>query len=74
MNNSFKKTLRGKNIGRFFIDFNELYINYEKKALHRARDEKIFQKPEKLIMQTIANNLTVAYDNKNYYPLSTCIA
>ncbi|MCK4781291.1 MAG: hypothetical protein KAT57_13920, partial [Candidatus Lokiarchaeota archaeon] len=74
VNNSFKKTLRGKNIGRFFIDFNELYVNYEKKALHRARDEKIFQKPEKLIMQTIANNLTVAYDNKNYYPLSTCIA
>jgi len=25
-------------------------------------------------MQTISSNLTVAYDNKNYYPLSTCIA
>ncbi|MFX1364107.1 MAG: Eco57I restriction-modification methylase domain-containing protein [Promethearchaeota archaeon] len=70
----FKKTLRGKNIGRYFIDFNGLYVNYDPKALHRARDESIFQKPEKLIMQTISSNLTVAYDNMKYYPLSTCIA
>ncbi|UCC20482.1 MAG: hypothetical protein JSV62_04110 [Promethearchaeota archaeon] len=44
-----------------------------KVRLHRARDEMIFLKPEKLIMQTISSNLTVAYDNQNYYPLSTCI-
>ncbi len=73
-NNTYKKTLRGKNIGRFYIDFDELYVFYDVKALHRARDESIFQKPEKLIMQTISSNLTVAYDDKKYYPLSTCIA
>ncbi len=73
-NITYKKTLRGKNIGRFYIDSDELYVFYDIKALHRARDESIFQKPEKLIMQTISSNLTVAYDNKNYYPLSTCIA
>ncbi|MFX1501507.1 MAG: Eco57I restriction-modification methylase domain-containing protein [Promethearchaeota archaeon] len=69
----FKKTLRGKNIGRYFIDFSGMYVYYDSKTLHRARDESIFQKPEKLIMQTISSNLTVAYDNKKYYPLSTCI-
>ena len=74
VNNSYKKTLRGKNIGRFYIDFDGLYVFYDVKALHRARDESIFLKPEKLIMQTISSNLTVAYDNENYYPLSTCIA
>lgn len=74
VNDSYKKTLRGKNIGRFYIDFNDLYVHYNPKALHRARDEKIFLKTEKLIMQTISSNLTVAYDNQNYYPLSTCIA
>jgi hypothetical protein len=71
---SYKKTLKGKNIGRFHINFDGLYVCYDTKALHRARDETIFQKPEKLIMQTISSNLTVAYDNKQYYPLSTCIA
>ncbi|NVM38535.1 MAG: hypothetical protein HWN81_23295, partial [Candidatus Lokiarchaeota archaeon] len=70
---SYKKALRGKNIGRFYIDFDGLHVFYDVKALHRARDETIFQKPEKLIMQTISSNLTVAYDNNNYYPLSTCI-
>jgi len=74
VDNSYKKTLRGKNIGRYYIDFDGLYLFYNVKALHRARDESIFQKPEKLIMQTISSNLTVAYDDKNYYPLSTCIA
>ncbi|MFX0008201.1 MAG: Eco57I restriction-modification methylase domain-containing protein [Candidatus Hermodarchaeota archaeon] len=69
----YKKTLRGKDIGRYYIDFNNLYIYYSQKILHRARDENIFLKPEKLIMQTISSSLTVAYDDQNYYPLSTCI-
>lgn len=74
VDNSYQKTLRGKNIGRFYIDFDELYVFYNQNFLHRARDETIFQMTEKLIMQTISSNLTVAYDNKHYYPLSTCIA
>jgi hypothetical protein len=74
VNNTHKKTLRGKNIGRYYIDFNNIYVNYNPTALHRARDESIFLKPEKLIMQTISSNLNVAYDNDFYYPLSTCIA
>jgi len=74
LDNLYKKTLRGKNIGRYYIDFDKLYVFYDEKALHRAREEAIFQNPEKLIMRTISSNLTVAYDNKNYYPLSTCIA
>jgi len=74
INSSYKKTLRVKNIGRYYIDFDNIYVLYDTKVLHRARDEIIFQKPEKLIMQTISSNLTVAYDNNNYYPLSTCIA
>ncbi|MFW9901554.1 MAG: Eco57I restriction-modification methylase domain-containing protein [Candidatus Thorarchaeota archaeon] len=74
IDNRYKKTLRGKNIGRYYIDFDNLYVFYDEKTLHRAREESIFQNPEKLIMRTISSNLTVAYDNKNYYPLSTCIA
>ncbi|UCC20469.1 MAG: N-6 DNA methylase, partial [Promethearchaeota archaeon] len=65
MSDQYKKTLKGKNIGRFFIDFDDLYVHYNSKLLHRARDEMIFLKPEKLIMQTISSNLTVAYDNQN---------
>ncbi|MFX1553615.1 MAG: Eco57I restriction-modification methylase domain-containing protein [Promethearchaeota archaeon] len=74
INDSYKKTLRGKNIGRFYIDFEDLYIHYNPKLLHRARNEKIFLRTEKLIIRTISSNLTAAYDNQNYYPLSTCIA
>ncbi len=74
INDSYKKTLRGKNIGRYYIEFDDLYVFYDVKTLHRARNESIFQKHEKLIMQTISSNLTVAYDSENYYPLSTCIA
>ncbi len=73
INDKYKKTLRGKNIGRYYIDFDSLYLYYNPKKLHRARNERIFLKPEKLIMQTISSNLTVAYDDQKYYPLSTCI-
>ncbi|MFX1380395.1 MAG: Eco57I restriction-modification methylase domain-containing protein [Promethearchaeota archaeon] len=74
MNDFYKKTLRGKNIGRFYMEFDNLYVYYNPKMLHRARNESIFLKPEKLIMQTISSDLTVAYDDQNYYPLSTCIS
>jgi hypothetical protein len=73
VNNSYKKTLRGKNIGKYYINFDNLYLKYNPKELHRARDEALFRKSEKLIMKTISSDLTVAYDNKNFYPLSTCI-
>ncbi|MFX1390056.1 MAG: Eco57I restriction-modification methylase domain-containing protein [Promethearchaeota archaeon] len=74
VNDLYKKTLKGKNIGKYFINFDNLYVKYNPEELHRARDESIFLKPEKLIMKTISSNLIAAYDNKNYYPLSTCIA
>ncbi|MFW9819799.1 MAG: Eco57I restriction-modification methylase domain-containing protein [Candidatus Thorarchaeota archaeon] len=74
INEKYKKTLRGKDIGRYYVDFNKLYVYYNQKILHRARNENIFLRSEKLIMQTISSSLTVAYDNQNYYPLSTCIA
>jgi hypothetical protein len=73
INEKYKKTLRGKNIGRYYIDFDNLYIYYHPKMLHRARDERIFLQSQKLIMQTISSKLTVAYDDQVYYPLSTCI-
>lgn len=70
----YKKTLRGRDIGRYYINFNNLYVLYDSKILHRSREERIFLEPEKTIIRTVSSEIVATYDDEKYYPLSTCIA
>lgn len=65
-----KKFLEGKDIDRYRINFSNKYLLYEKSKLHRARTPKIFEVPEKILVQRISGGkrpLKAAYDNENYY-------
>ncbi len=66
-----KKVLQGKDINRYILDYNNLYINYNRKALLRARDESIFLKLEKLLMRQTSDKLILTYDNKGYYTIDS---
>lgn len=66
-NNTHKKLLSGKDIGRYFHNWRGEYIEYVPEKLQRARDESIFLADEKLIMQRIGGILITSYDDKQYY-------
>ncbi len=66
-----KKVLQGKNINKYVLDYNNLFINYDRKALLRARDESIFLKPEKLLMRQTSDKLILTYDCKEYYTIDS---
>jgi len=66
-----KKLLLGKDIGRYFHQWNNKYVEYIPKKLQRSRDEKIFLADEKLIMQRIGGILITSYDNEQYYTFNS---
>ena len=70
-NNTYKKLLSGKDIGRYFHNWNGKYIEYVPAKLQRARDENIFLADEKLIMQRIGGILITSYDDKQYYTFNS---
>jgi hypothetical protein len=66
-----KPILFGKDIARYHYNWSGKYVEYVREKLLRARDEKIFIAPEKLVMQRIGGILITAYDNKQYYTFNS---
>lgn len=71
MNKKCKPLLIGKDIHRYYFKFNNRYVEYDRKKLHRPREESIFIAKEKLIMQRIGGILITAYDDDRYYTFNS---
>jgi type I restriction-modification system DNA methylase subunit len=66
-----QKLLQGRDINRYMITYNGLFVNYSKDELLRARDENIFLKREKLLMRQTSDKLIVAIDTAQYYVIDS---
>ena len=80
-NNNYRKILEGKDINRYFMRWNNLWINYDPSLKKRIdlkelktrqqkidfalRDESVFS-AEKLIIRQTADKLIATYDNQHY--------
>jgi adenine-specific DNA-methyltransferase len=67
---NWKPFIEGKDIGPYFIKPIHSYLNYDPSLLHRARTPKIFEVPEKIVIQRITGGnmpLKAAYDNHQLY-------
>lgn len=65
------KLLQGRDINKYSLTYNNLFVNYDRKALLRARDEEIFLKDEKLLMRQTSDRLILAYDNDQFYTIDS---
>jgi hypothetical protein len=66
----WKPFLEGRDVERYFIRPTSKYLHYVPAEIHRPRTSKIFEVPEKLLIQRItggARPLAAAYDNKQHY-------
>jgi hypothetical protein len=66
----YKPFLEGKDISRYKIRPIEKYLLYDPKLLHRPRTPKVFEVPEKILVQRITGGLSplkAAYDNRQFY-------
>jgi len=66
-NDMYKPLIEGKDITPFSYKFNKQYVLYSKKLLERAREERFFTAPEKIVMRYIGKKLIGAFDNKQFY-------
>ncbi len=71
INEKCKMLLLGKDIKRYFHIWNNNWIEYDPKLLHRARNEETFLAKEKIIMQRIGGILISSYDDKQFYTFNS---
>lgn len=72
-NEHYKKLLFGKNIKKYYINFDDYYIYYDRKLLNRARKENIFLS-EKVVTQRISGGnkpIVAAYDKEKFYTFNS---
>jgi type I restriction-modification system DNA methylase subunit len=70
----YKPLIEGKDVKPYRIEFKQKYILYDRKKLHRAREESVFLSKEKLVTQRISGGMTplvVAYDDKQFYTFNS---
>lgn len=74
-NKNYYKLLRGRDCGRYFIDWNGFYVNYDYKLdkslgeYANMIDKNFFLKP-KLFLREIALTPTAVYDEEGYFSLN----
>ncbi len=61
LNNDYKKLLEAPDIFRYGYKWPGVYINYNKKLLHRPRKEETFLSP-KIMIKRVSSRLICAYD------------
>lgn len=67
----YKKVLRGRDIFRYHINFNENYVLFDKEKLWSNTNEDNFKVKEKIIVRQTSDRLIGAYDNNQYFTLDT---
>ena len=67
LSSTYKKYLQGKHIGRFFVNFKSLYINFIPSELHSNTDQTVYEKDEKVLVRKTGNVLLATLDNEQYY-------
>lgn len=67
-----KKVIRGKNIERFWLEWDGEYVYYgTRDEIHDPSNEENFLTPEKLFVRRIGDALTCAFDTEQLYCLDT---
>ena len=65
-----KKLLKGKNIKKYKIEFDNNYLIFDRKKLHRGRPDEVWNSDKKIITQRISGGLhpiVAALDTEHYY-------
>jgi type I restriction-modification system DNA methylase subunit len=66
-----KKVITGSDFNRYSLFWNNQYLIYDEKALHRPRKHQIFECDEKILIRQTGSYPISTYDNNQYYTLDT---
>lgn len=71
--NKFYKLLDGRNINKYKIDWDGVYLDYNLDRIHSCKRKDIFESDEKLMFRRVSSNLIFTYDNNQFYALNTIV-
>jgi len=69
----FYKLLDGRNINKYSIDWDGVYLDYNLDRIHSCKTKDIFTTKEKLFFRRVSTKLVFCYDNEQYFALNTLV-
>ena len=70
-NSKWKPIIKGRDINRYSLNFNENYVYYSPKDLWSNTDEKMFKVPAKIISRQTSDKLIATLDTEGYFSLDS---
>jgi adenine-specific DNA-methyltransferase len=70
---TYKKVIDGRNIGRYSLEWDRVYLKYDINAIHSCKREDIFLTDEKLFFRRVGGSLTATLDKDKFYALNTIV-
>jgi type I restriction-modification system DNA methylase subunit len=67
----YKKVLRGRDIGKYTLNWNGEYVFYDREKLVRAREQSIFEQEPKILTQHVSGKIVATLDEQKYFALQT---
>ena len=72
-NGDYYPLLDGRNINKYKIDWDGVYLDYDLERIHSCKRKDIFQTDEKLFFRRVSKNLIFTYDNQQFFALNTIV-
>ena len=69
----FFQLLDGRNIARYAIRWDGVYIEHDESKIHSCKGTDIFLTPEKLFFRRVSENLMFAFDDQQFFALNTLV-
>ncbi|WKK59680.1 TaqI-like C-terminal specificity domain-containing protein [Sphingobacterium sp. BN32] len=70
---NYYKLLDGRNIKKYRIDWDGVYLDYDLDRIHSCKTKDIFESDEKLMFRRVSSKLIFTYDNQQYFALNTIV-
>ncbi|MDD4150829.1 MAG: TaqI-like C-terminal specificity domain-containing protein, partial [Bacteroidales bacterium] len=69
----YYRLLDGRNINKYKIEWDGVYLDYDLDRIHSCKRKDIFESEEKLFFRRVSKNLIFTYDNNQFYALNTIV-
>lgn len=72
-NDECYKLLDGRNINKYSLKWDGVWLDYNLDRIHSCKRKDIFESAEKLMFRRVSSSLIFTYDNEQFYALNTLV-
>jgi adenine-specific DNA-methyltransferase len=72
-NDECYKLLDGRNINKYSVKWDGVWLDYDLDRIHSCKRKDIFKSAEKLLFRRVSSSLMFAYDDEQFFALNTLV-